>query len=125
MEVFTETPEQTQELGRKIGEMSRPGDILWLIGELGTGKTLFTKGIARSVGITSDEITSPSYTLEKIRPFWPLDHIIEPALSLHGPSFPGVVATTREQENLVLHSLQRLQCLLQLRVPQRNLMLFH
>ena len=60
----TESPEETQVLGEKIGKTFRPGDVIALIGNLGTGKTCLTQGIARGVGITSDEVVnSPSYIL--------------------------------------------------------------
>ena len=60
----TESPEETQALGEKIGKTFRQGDVIALIGDLGTGKTCLTQGIARGVGIASDEIVnSPSYIL--------------------------------------------------------------
>lgn len=60
----TESPAETQTLGEKIGNTLKPGDVIALIGDLGTGKTCITQGIARGVGIASDEIvSSPSYIL--------------------------------------------------------------
>ena len=60
----TESPEETQALGEKIGKMLKRGDVIALIGELGTGKTCLTQGIARGVGIAPNEIvSSPSYIL--------------------------------------------------------------
>lgn len=60
----TESPEETQALGEKIGKTFRQGDVIALIGDLGTGKTCLTQGIARGVGIASDEVVnSPSYIL--------------------------------------------------------------
>lgn len=51
------------ELGRKIGEHLEPGDILALWGDLGAGKTLLTRGIARGLGIPPEiPITSPTFT---------------------------------------------------------------
>lgn len=58
----TDSAEQTIELGTRIGEKLRPGDILAMRGTLGAGKTTFTKGLARGLGIT-DEVTSPTFTL--------------------------------------------------------------
>lgn len=53
----------TFELGRFIGSQLLPGDILALWGELGAGKTLITRGIARGLGIpSSTPVTSPTYT---------------------------------------------------------------
>ncbi len=60
----TENPEETQALGEKIGKTLERGDVIALIGDLGTGKTCLTQGIARGVGIASDEVVnSPSYIL--------------------------------------------------------------
>ena len=60
----TESPEETQALGEKLGKTLKQGDVIALIGDLGTGKTCLTQGIARGAGIASDEIvSSPSYIL--------------------------------------------------------------
>ena len=60
----TESPEETQALGKKIGKTLQQGDVIALIGDLGTGKTCLTQGIARGAGIAPDEIvSSPSYIL--------------------------------------------------------------
>ena len=64
-EIFkTESPDETQALGEKLGETLKQGAVIALIGDLGTGKTCLTQGIARGVGIASGEIvSSPSYIL--------------------------------------------------------------
>lgn len=60
----TESPEETQALGEKLGKTLIPGDVIALIGDLGTGKTCLTQGIARGVGTAPDEVvSSPSYIL--------------------------------------------------------------
>ena len=60
----TESPEETQTLGEKLGKSLKPGDVIALIGDLGTGKTCLTQGIARGVGIAPNEVvSSPSYIL--------------------------------------------------------------
>lgn len=51
-------------LGELLGEQARPGDLLFLFGQLGTGKTTLAKGIARGLGIGVD-ITSPTFQLMK------------------------------------------------------------
>lgn len=58
----TKTPEETIELGRKIGKLLKKGDILAMQGTLAAGKTTITKGIAESLGV-SDTITSPTFCL--------------------------------------------------------------
>lgn len=52
----------TTKLGTKLGELLNNGDIICLTGDLGTGKTHITKGIAQGLGIT-DNITSPTFTI--------------------------------------------------------------
>ena len=53
--------EETQSLAKKLAKNVIPGSIISLVGELGTGKTTFTKGFARQMGI-KDHVTSVSYT---------------------------------------------------------------
>lgn len=62
MEFLLESVEKTLELGKKIGGLVNPGDIICVDGELGTGKTHLTKGIALGLNI-KDHITSPTFTL--------------------------------------------------------------
>ena len=60
----TENPEETQTVGEKLGKTLKHGDVIALIGDLGTGKTCLTQGIARGVGIAANEVVnSPSYIL--------------------------------------------------------------
>lgn len=60
----THSPEETQVIGKHIGQTLKAGDVVALIGDLGSGKTCLTQGIARGVGIVSQEVVnSPSYTL--------------------------------------------------------------
>lgn len=63
IELESESPSETIVLGRKVGKCLRGGEIVLLSGDLGTGKTLFTKGIAGSLGIDPDEIVSPSFVI--------------------------------------------------------------
>jgi len=57
-----ESVEQTVALGQKLGAYLQKGDCVCLSGDLGTGKTAFTGGIAKSLGI-DDYITSPTFTI--------------------------------------------------------------
>ena len=60
----TENPAETQALGEQLGRTLKPGDVVALIGDLGTGKTCLTQGIARGIGIAPGEVvSSPSYIL--------------------------------------------------------------
>lgn len=54
--------EDTRQLGLRIAEAAEPGDVIALIGELGTGKTALTKYIAEGLGVT-EEIVSPTFTI--------------------------------------------------------------
>lgn len=56
------SPEDTYELGRRLGSEAEPGQIYCLTGDLGTGKTLFTKGFAKGLGI-EEPVTSPTFTI--------------------------------------------------------------
>jgi len=58
-----ETPQDTFDLGEKLGETLRGGEMILLSGGLGAGKTLFTKGILYALDYDVDEVTSPSFTL--------------------------------------------------------------
>jgi tRNA threonylcarbamoyladenosine biosynthesis protein TsaE len=58
-----ETPEELTRLGERFGATLAGGDILLLYGELGAGKTTFAKGVAASLGIAPEDVTSPSFTL--------------------------------------------------------------
>ena len=60
MEIITKSQSETIEFAKKYGQSLKSGDVVLLNGEMGAGKTVFTKGIALALGITS-EITSPTY----------------------------------------------------------------
>jgi len=53
---------QTQKVGARLAPLLRPGDVLALIGDLGAGKTAFTQGVARGLGIAA-AVTSPTFVL--------------------------------------------------------------
>ena len=62
MIIETKTPQETFEVGKKIGENAKPGQIYTLTGDLGVGKTVFTQGVASGLGIT-EPICSPTFTI--------------------------------------------------------------
>jgi len=62
-DVTTSSPEQTMELGLRLAEMLSPGDIVCLQGDLGAGKTHFTKGMAGFFGVKPEHVSSPTYAL--------------------------------------------------------------
>jgi tRNA threonylcarbamoyladenosine biosynthesis protein TsaE len=59
----TSSAEETFELGEKIGDGLRGGEVILLTGGLGAGKTLLTKGILNALDFDIDEVTSPSFAL--------------------------------------------------------------
>ncbi len=62
MEFITHSPEQTEAVGRALAEQLKPGTILAYRGDLGAGKTAFTRGLAKGLGAT-EPVTSPTYTI--------------------------------------------------------------
>ena len=62
MIIKTNSTEETEALGKKIGNALKKGDVVSLRGSLGAGKTVIAKGIARSLGI-DEAIVSPTFTL--------------------------------------------------------------
>ena len=62
MEFITNTPEETEALGARLGECLPAGTVLAFLGDLGAGKTAFTRGLARGLGY-AEPVTSPTYTI--------------------------------------------------------------
>jgi len=62
MEFLTNSPEETERIGTALGKILTPGTILAYRGDLGAGKTAFTRGLARGLGY-SEPVTSPTYTI--------------------------------------------------------------
>jgi len=62
LKLTSRSPEETQRLGRNIGELARSGDIILLSGPLGAGKTCLAQGIAQGLGV-KENAASPSYVL--------------------------------------------------------------
>lgn len=63
--IETNSPEETFEVGRKLGQTAKPGEIYMLNGDLGVGKTVFTQGVAAGLGIT-EHINSPTFTIVQV-----------------------------------------------------------
>ena len=75
-QIISSSPEETMQIGAKIGTVLNPGAIVALKGGLGSGKTILAQGIAQSLGI-KEQITSPTYTIiseyEGSIPFYHMD----------------------------------------------------
>ncbi len=61
----TYSAEETALLGEKLGREAQPGEVYTLIGDLGVGKTVFTQGIAKGLGIL-EPISSPTFTIVQV-----------------------------------------------------------
>ena len=62
MEFITNSPVETEKVGEMLGKILQPGTILAYQGDLGAGKTAFTRGLARGLG-AKELVTSPTYTI--------------------------------------------------------------
>ena len=62
MTYVTNSPAETEALGQRLAERLQSGDVIAYTGDLGAGKTAFTRGLARGLGIT-ERITSPTFTI--------------------------------------------------------------
>ena len=62
MEWITNSPEETETVGQQLGKYLQPGAVIAYLGDLGAGKTAFTRGLARGLGAT-EPVTSPTYTI--------------------------------------------------------------
>ena len=68
MKIISKSVKHTLRIGRQIAKNLKQGDIICLFGELGTGKTVLTKGIALGLGIGIGRVSSPSFVLMRTYP---------------------------------------------------------
>lgn len=62
MEYISNSAQETEALGERLAARLRPGDVIAYTGDLGAGKTAFTRGLARGLGVI-DRVTSPTFTI--------------------------------------------------------------
>ena len=62
MEYLSHNTEETEALGEQLAACLKPGDVIAYLGDLGAGKTAFTRGLARGLGCTG-RVTSPTFTI--------------------------------------------------------------
>lgn len=63
MELRSSDANQTFAFGRALGLVLQPGDFVGLTGQLGAGKTLFSRGVAEGAGVPLDDVSSPTYSI--------------------------------------------------------------
>jgi len=94
------SPAETSVVGRRVGEACTPGTVIALIGDLGAGKTHFTKGLAAGLGIDERTVTSPTFVLMNLLQgrlplahfdLYRLDQVDLPSLGFHDVRDEGVV----------------------------------
>ena len=75
MEYITNSPEETEKIGAALGKILAPGTVIAYRGDLGAGKTAFTRGVALGLG-AKESVTSPTYTIvnEYLSGKYPLFH---------------------------------------------------
>ena len=63
LDIVSHGADQTRRLGAHLGQLLQPGDVVLLEGDFGTGKTTFTQGVAKGLGIDSRYVNSPTFAL--------------------------------------------------------------
>jgi len=95
MTIRTDSPEATRAVAAALGEFLLPGDLVLLVGDLGAGKTAFTQGLARGLGVDGP-VTSPTFTIvQEYDGRLPLTHVdvyrLERVQDLHDLGFDELV----------------------------------
>jgi tRNA threonylcarbamoyladenosine biosynthesis protein TsaE len=67
VELTVDSPERMTALGRGLAELLKPGDLVLLTGELGAGKTTFTRGLGEGLGVRG-AVTSPTFVIARVHP---------------------------------------------------------
>ena len=75
LSLITHSPQQTQKLGTSIGKLALPGDVFLLVGELGTGKTCLTQGIAWGLDIKEYTLSPTFVIMRELHGRLPLYHV--------------------------------------------------
>jgi tRNA threonylcarbamoyladenosine biosynthesis protein TsaE len=75
LDLVSHSPEETRDIGARLGKLAEAGDIFLLIGELGTGKTCLTQGIARGLDIKDDALSPSFVIMRELYGRLPLYHI--------------------------------------------------
>ena len=66
MEILLKDSAATENLGRKLGQKLRSGDVICLTGDLGAGKTLLSRGVAEALGAAPEDVNSPTFAIMNV-----------------------------------------------------------
>lgn len=66
MEIYLEDSAATENLGKLLGSLAQDGDVFCLSGDLGAGKTLLSRGVATALGVTPEDVTSPTFAIMNV-----------------------------------------------------------
>ncbi len=75
LELVTASPEETRELGRRLGEVAHAGDVFLMTGDLGSGKTCLTQGLAWGLGVKETAVSPTFVIMRELRGRLHLYHI--------------------------------------------------
>lgn len=66
MEIYLQDSAATEALGKLLGRHAADGDVFCLTGDLGAGKTLLSRGVAETLGVSSEDVTSPTFAIMNV-----------------------------------------------------------
>lgn len=66
MEFYLQDSAATEALGKLLGRHAADGDVFCLTGDLGAGKTLLSRGVAEALGVSSEDVTSPTFAIMNV-----------------------------------------------------------
>lgn len=66
MEIYLQDSAATEALGKLLGIHAADGDVFCLTGDLGAGKTLLSRGVAEALGVSSEDVTSPTFAIMNV-----------------------------------------------------------
>ena len=66
MEIYLQDSAATEVLGKLLGRHAADGDVFCLTGDLGAGKTLLSRGVAEALGVSSEDVTSPTFAIMNV-----------------------------------------------------------
>ena len=106
--IISSSEEDTSSAGERFATQLEAGDVVLLYGDLGAGKTAFVRGVARGLGASSDEVTSPTFTLmQEYRGRLTLVHVDLYRLSPEEVSALGVEESTDDPAVIAIEWAER------------------